>query len=228
MVNDYVVIDLETSGLRPKHDKIIEIGAIKVKNNEIVEMYQTFINPAIDIKDKTTQITSIEQEDLEHAPYMEEVIHEFTRFLEDLPLVGHNVMFDYSFLKREALMYNIEFEKNGIDTLKIAREKYSQLPSKRLGDMCKHFNIEINAHRALSDAMATHELLQIYMKDGIDVIPRELNIKIKKESPITNRQMELLSTLVKRYNIDIDYEIDRLTKSEASRQIDYIYSNFGR
>ena len=228
MVNSYVAIDVETTGLRTKLDKIIEIGAVKVVEGKVVDTFQTLVNPAVTIDSKITKITSITQKDVENAPYIEEIIGGVLEFIGDLPLLGHRILFDYAFIKKAALNVNLEFEKKGIDTLTLARKYFTDLESKKLSDLTKHFNISHEAHRALGDAMATHEIYQILLKQGVEVNPIDLVVKIKKETPATNHQKEKLVELNKKYNITPQYEVDKLTKNEASRQMDYIFANYGR
>lgn len=231
MLKDYVVVDLETTGLNPKLDKIIEIGAVKVKNGKVDSIYETFVNPAIKIPYRITQVTGIDDSMVENAPYIEDVIGEFAEYVEELTLVGHNLIFDFSFLKNNAVNYNISFEKMGIDTLKVARKYLKGLESKTLSNLCAHYKIsDENHHRAVNDAMATKELYEILSSEfeGDDVWTYRLEYKAKRQTPITSRQEKYLRDLVARHNILIDYDINKLTKSEASRRIDNIILEYGK
>jgi DNA polymerase III subunit epsilon len=231
MLDKYVVVDLETTGLRAKDDKIIEIGAILVENGKEVKTFETFVNPGKLIPPIITQVTNITNEMVSNAPYMEDIVDDFMDFMGDYTLLGHNLMFDYSFIKKVAINGGYTFERKGLDTLKLARKYLEELESKKLDYLCSYFNIEDeNHHRALNDARATYILYDILCNRYGAYIdePIELNYKVKKENPITERQKKYLIDLITKHHITIDYDIDRLTKSEASRKIDLIIFEFGR
>ena len=99
MVNSYVAVDLETTGLSPKENKIIEIGAIKVIDGEVAGSFETFVNPRVAISSRITELTGITDEMVQGAPYEKEAVESFIEFCGDNLLLGHNVRFDYSFLK---------------------------------------------------------------------------------------------------------------------------------
>ena len=231
MLKNYVAVDLETTGLSAKEDKIIEIGAIKIIDGREAEVFESFVNPARLISYKITQVTGINDEMVKDAPYIEELIEELLEFIGDLPLLGHNLMFDYSFVKRAAVNSRLDFEKQGIDTLKLARKYLTELESKRLDYLCKYFGIEDeNHHRALNDARAAYRLYEVLCdkycagKENI----YDLNYSVKRETPITQRQVTYLKDLIKKHNIEADYDVERLTKNEASRKIDNILATYGR
>ena len=137
MLKDYVVVDLETTGLSAKDNRIIEIGAIKIKGGQVEELFETFVNPGCAIPFRITEVTGINDSMVSEAPYIETEIVRFIEFSEELPLIGHNLLFDYSFLKANAVNNKLTFEREGIDTLKIAREKLKDLPSRRLDYLCQ-------------------------------------------------------------------------------------------
>lgn len=233
MLKEYVVVDLETTGLSAKDNRIIEIGAIKIKDGQVQEIFETFVNPGCSIPKRITEVTGIDDSMVADAPYIETEIVNFIDFSEELPLLGHNLLFDYSFLKANAVNNKLTFERKGIDTLKIAREKLGDLPSRRLDYLCQHFCIsDENHHRAVNDAKATYELYklfcQLFENENEVFQPYDLVYKTKKQSPITDKQIKYLRDLVSFHNINIDYEIDKLTKSQASRIIDNIILEHGR
>ena len=117
----FVAVDLETTGLDPKKDRIIEIGAIRVENGEVAGEYQQLVNPGCPIPDFVSDLTGITDEMVEKAPMIGEVLDEFLKFCGELPIVGHQVMFDYRFLKRATVNQGESFERNGIDTLALCR-----------------------------------------------------------------------------------------------------------
>lgn len=165
-MKEYVSVDVETTGLAPKQDKIIEIGAVRVRDGQIVESFTSFVNPGRILPAHITELTGILQEQVDEAETMESVLPAFLEFAGDLPLVGHRILFDYGFLKRAAVNMRLDFERSGVDTLKLSRQFLSELPSRRLSALCEHFEIPIQAHRALEDARATHilyeKLLELY------------------------------------------------------------------
>ena len=235
MIRDYVCFDLETTGLDPKTDKIIEIGAVRVKGGEIVDTFQSFVNPGRMLPDKITELTGIRDEDLKDAPAIEEVVPLFLEFAGDECFLGHSVIFDYSFMKKAVVNLDgkNKYEKKGIDTLKIARKHLASLESRRLSYLCEYYGIEQNAHRALGDAVATHLLYQkllsqFYSGNETDFVPQQLIYNVKRETPITKAQKERLSKLITLHNIDYLYDLDRLTRNEASRITDQILSTYGR
>lgn len=147
MIDTYVSIDLETTGLNPKLDKIIEIGAIKVVEGQTVDIFSAFLNPGCKLEERIVELTGIHDEQLSGAPCMEEVFPKLEIFLEDLPFVGHRILFDYSFLKKAAVNLKYDFEKNGIDTLKIAQKYLPELEHRNLDYLCGYYQIPHHAHR---------------------------------------------------------------------------------
>lgn len=229
-VMDYLCVDLETTGLSPKTDKIIEIGAVKVRDGQIVETFETFVRPGVALPERVTELTGIREAELVQAPVISEVFPHFLAFAEELPLLGHRILFDYSFLKRAAVNARLPFERNGIDTLKLSRKFLAELPSRRLGDLCEHYRISMRAHRAAEDARATHFLYQrlcgdFYEQNEKDFQPVPLIYKVKREGPATKAQKERLERLLVQRGITPDRDIEMLTKNEASRLIDKILAS---
>ena len=238
MMQDYLCLDLETTGLNPKTDKIIEIGAVKVRGGEIAGTFSTFVKPGRALEERVKELTGIAEEDLADAPVIAEVLPGFLEFAEGLPLLGHRVLFDFSFMKRAAANEKLVFERSGIDTLKIARKYLPDLPSKKLSDLCAHYEIPIKAHRALEDAKAAHFLYQKLAAQFFgnadaaggaykesDFFPEPLIYKVKREGPATKAQKERLQRLIGQYGLTPEYDVEMLTKNEASRLIDRILAS---
>ncbi len=228
---DFISLDLETTGLNPKKDKIIEIAAVRVRNGQITDTFQKKIDPGRTIEQRITDLTGIENQDVANCDCIENVLQEFIEFLGNDVLVGHRILFDYSFLKKEAVNKGIAFEKEGIDTLKIARKNLPDLESRRLEDLCRFYEIPHHAHRALEDAKAVVALYIIFSDCFFreeDFNPTPLEYRIKKEGPITKAQKERLYRIVEHYKIVPEYQIDRMTKNEASRYTDQILSMHGQ
>lgn len=162
----FSVVDVETTGLRPTSSRVIEIGIVKVCNNVIIDRYSTFINPGTRIPPFISSLTTITDEDVYDAPFFEHAAPEIMSLLSDTVLVGHNLQFDFSFLKHEFQRAgNDEFNPLKICTLKIARKLYPELPSKSLGKVARHLHIRTKTlHRALDDAELTAYVLMKEIK----------------------------------------------------------------
>ena len=149
MLKSYVCFDLETTGLDPLYNEIIEIGALKVRDGKVAERFMEFIHPQEEISPMITNLTGITNEMVANARPADAVISDFLEFCEDDVLIGHNVGFDYSFMKSGASNLGLTFEKFGIDTFKIAQRTLKSLPSKSLSSLCEYYQIENKAaHRA--------------------------------------------------------------------------------
>ena len=109
-LSKFVAIDLETTGLDPSKDKIIEISAVKFNNGEVVDSLTFLVNPAIKLKPKIIQITGINDSMLVSKPSFDDIKDHFLMFIENLPIVGHNVMFDLNFLKKNIHDYEKYFK----------------------------------------------------------------------------------------------------------------------
>lgn len=160
LVDDYVLVDIETTGLSPQRDEIIEIGAIKVKDNKIVDTYSSLINIGKKIPYFITELTGITTEMITNeGKDKEEVLREFVDFAGDNIIVGHNVNFDINFIYDKCEKYlNTYLSNDFIDTMKIAKKLVST-PNYKLGTLADYFNVDYNgAHRGLKDVEITYEV----------------------------------------------------------------------
>ena len=121
MINSYVALDLETTGIGARHEKITEIGMVKVIDGEAVDTYHTMVNPHREIPERIVELTGITDDMVKDAPGIDEILDEVLNFTEDLPLLGHQIIFDYGFLVQAAVNQKRKFEKYGVDTLKLCR-----------------------------------------------------------------------------------------------------------
>ena len=228
MINsDYIAIDLETTGIRLSKDKIIEVGLLKVKDSHIIDTLSCVINPDMQVDDKILELTKISEKELRNAKRIHEVINHIVDFCEEYVLLGHNTIFDYSFVKREANRAGLEFEKRGIDTYKLCKKVLPENVRKNLTDACGYFGIERkNSHRAFSDAFYTHVLFQEIIKNfkTLEISPEAMKVKIKKFVPIRKRTKEDLQKLLNCHRIGCKVNIDLLSESEAKRMMDKIKS----
>lgn len=234
MRNTFIALDLETTGLNPSTDRILEIGAVKVVEGEVTETYETLVNPCLTLSPRIEELTGITQEMAMGGKETREAVTELVEFCGELPLLGHNILFDYSFVKRSAVNLKLAFEKEGIDTLKIARSVFPEMEHRNLGALCQYYGIEQGrAHRAADDARSAMELYRRMAADFPDspkelFEPKPLIFKIRRQGPITPAQKGYLNDLVKYHKISLDVCIDTLTKNEASRIIDKIILENGR
>lgn len=233
-MREYVTLDLETTGLEPKRDRIIEIGAVKVSNGVVIGEYTTLIDPQLEIPERISKLTGISNDMVQGKPLIQKVLGEFLEFCGDLPLLGHNILFDYSFVKHQAVNCGLEFEKEAVDTLKIARAVLPDLPSRSLQNLRQHFEIpQGDAHRALEDARTTYHLYERLFQEYGQSKPelfcsKPLIYKVKKQGPMTPAQKRYLQDLVKYHRINLNVNPASLTKNEASRLIDEILSTYGK
>ena len=157
----YVVFDIETTGFDPYKDKIIEIGAIKLKGREVIDRFSTFVNPEIVIPQVIINLTKITDEMVKDAPKIEEVLPQFLEFCEDTTVVAHNAKFDVGFITQKAKQQNLEYTPSVIDTLHWAKVLLTDLKRYNLKALSNYFKVSLdNHHRAIDDAFATSEVFQ--------------------------------------------------------------------
>lgn len=234
MIKNYVVIDLEMTGLNAKEDEILEVGAVRVREGKVTDTYGTLLHIGRKLSEKVVELTGITEEMIQNGANPEDAMDEFFAFLGEDILVGQNVIFDYSFLKQWAVNHNFSFERNAVDTLKLARRFLPMEQKKDLESLCAYFSVEReNAHRALDDALATKEILEClknaYEKtDEAAFTPYPLCYKAKKQTPATKRQLEYLKRYTDYYGITIEQSLEGMTKSAASRLTDRLIAQYGR
>ena len=188
---EFVVFDIETTGLNSHTNKIIEIGAVKIKAGRIIDRYSQLINPGISIPYHITEITSITNEQVANQPKIDEVIGKFVDFIGDAVLVAHNAPFDMGFIKRDIKEYlNIDLGNSVIDTLQMARDLFPDFKKYGLGDLNKSLGLALEKHhRAVDDSQATANMfiifLEKYKEKGIEYlkdINKGFEVNVKKQS----------------------------------------------
>ena len=151
---EYVAFDLETTGLSSKKDKIIEIGAVILKNGREVDRFQTFVDPERHLEPKIVELTGITEDMLKGAPKIEEVLPKFLEFCGDRVLVAHNSDFDTGFIRAECLRQGYEFTATALDTLILSQNLMPQLNKFKLDIVSNALSLpDFNHHRAADDAM---------------------------------------------------------------------------
>lgn len=224
----YLAIDLEMTGLNVKKDHILEIGALRMENGTPAGEFAALINPHCALPEPITRLTGITQKMADGGEELSGALSRFLDFAGDLPLLGHNLSFDYSFLKQAFVNAGLPFERTGIDTLKLARKFLPEDQKKKLTELRTLFGIDTGAvHRAVSDACAAalvYERLRAdYGEANPDAFtPKPLRVNIKKQQPLTIPQREQLERLLSEnpHKLSEPVVIERLTRSEASRLIE--------
>lgn len=152
-----IVLDLETTGLSPDRHAITEIAAVKLVNGELVDSFETLINPQRKIPRFITKLTGIDDEMVKDAPLIDEVLPDLDKFIRGHIMVGHNISFDYRFLSANFDKHlGMRMDNNLVCTAKLARRILPDLPSKKLVSVGEYYNYtNENAHRAMADVNAT-------------------------------------------------------------------------
>ena len=168
-IKDYVALDVETTGLSARNEKIIEIGLVRVRNGVEVECYSTLIHPGREVSAHITQLTGITNKMLSTAPSIEDVLEDVLAFIGNDVIVGHNVNFDIGFMQAACMeVLNVGFTNDFADTMRFSRRYFQELPNHRLGTLVCSFCVEQDqAHRALADAQATSRCYR-FMCDQVE------------------------------------------------------------
>lgn len=189
MLEDYVVIDLEMTGLNAKTDAILEVGAVRVRDGRQTETYGAILKCGRELSERVVELTGITPEMAAGGREPEEAMREFFTFLGDDVLVGQNVIFDYSFLKQWSVNHGQAFERNAVDTLKLARRFLPAEQKKDLESLCTYFGIgRERAHRALDDAMATGIVLERLKQEYGTAQPEGVSCRMRSVTAQKNRR----------------------------------------
>ncbi len=193
LAGDFVVFDIETTGFSPVNNRIIEIGAVKVRDGQVLERFSAFINPQVPIPFEIEKLTSIRDDMVKDAPLVEEVLPEFLKFAEGSVLVAHNAGFDMSFILENARRLGAEADFTYIDTVGIARVLLPNQAKHTLDAVAKTLNISLeNHHRAVDDAECTAwifvKFLEMLKEKGIVTLAGlnelgEANVELTKKLP---------------------------------------------
>lgn len=230
--DEYICFDLETTGFNAKSDKIIEIGAVRVKNNVIQDEFCTFVDPKIPVPERITEVTGITSDMVKGAPTEDIAIKNFIDFCKDSPvLVAHNANFDVSFIKAATKRLGIDFSFTYVDTVPMSRALIMSIKNHKLDTVAKFLKIpEFNHHRASDDARALAyiliELLKIASKnknistlqeintslagnDAKKAISHHMSILVKNQTGLKN-----LYKLISMAHLKYFYKKPRIPKSQ--------------
>ncbi len=155
----YSVVDIETTGTDTQYDKITEIAAVKIVNGVITEKFQTLVNPEVTISERIVELTGIDDELVKDSPTIDMVYPDFFKFIDGTVFVAHNAEFDFRFLKNAGKNLGYVMKNEVVDTLYLSRKILPSLSHHKLNNVCDYYKITFNHHRALSDALATAEML---------------------------------------------------------------------
>lgn len=194
-ISDYVVVDVETTGFDPIKNDIIEIGAVKVCNNEVLEVFSELVKPKSKLSDKIIELTGITPEMLATAPSINKVLPRFLEFIGDSYIVGHNIDFDTKFISIACQRFKLPFNNYVIDTLAQSRKAFPEFPNHKLETICSILNIDNpQAHRALSDCLAEYNLYSL-VKEMIPMAPiPQQRIELKRRFNVKSSENTLAMT----------------------------------
>jgi len=158
--SDYVLFDIETTGLDPNFDEIIEIGAIRVRDLKIVDKFHTLVKPEYEIDDFIVDLTGITNEMVENAPSIQKILPSFIDFIGDDILVGHNINFDINFIYDNLINCDyLPLTNDFVDTLRLSRRILPELEHHRLIDLADYYNIDTKGnHRSMKDVEITNSI----------------------------------------------------------------------
>ena len=184
----YCVLDLETTGLSFRTEKITEIGVMKVKNGEVIDSFSCFVNPEKPIPPKVVEVTNITDDMVKDAETIDKVMPKLLEFIGDSVLVAHNADFDIGFLKHNAKELGYSLENTYMDTLKLAKQLFPDFKKYKLGMIAEKLGIKVEvAHRALDDVDTTVKVLKVMfemLKENdvktLDDIDNNSNVDFKK------------------------------------------------
>lgn len=167
-VPDYVIFDLETTGISCAKDAVIEISAVKVRRGKVVDEFTTLVNPERPIPYYASQVNGITDDMVTDSPVFEEALAAFLEFAGDAVLVGHNIAtFDMKFICRDANCYWGQMIGNDyVDTLRMAREVLPDMKHHKLTDLAEYYGLSVKgAHRALNDCRMNQQVFEYLAQD---------------------------------------------------------------
>lgn len=194
--DSYIIIDIETTGLDPIYDEIIEITALKVNQDKIVDTFTTLIKPTKPINPFITELTGITNDMVENSPSITDVLPNFLTFIKNETLIGHNINFDINFLYDNFIKTGHEkgLTNNFVDTLRLGRKTLKNLKHHRLKDLAAYYNIDTTgAHRSTKDCEITYQVY-LHLKSQIKKEYGSLEQFLRQNQPKTFTASSLTTT----------------------------------
>jgi DNA polymerase-3 subunit epsilon len=184
---DFVVVDTETTGLRAGPDRVIEVAAMRLRGGNVIDTFQSVVNPGRHLPPFIVKFTGITQEMVEDAPTAKEILPDFFQFIDDATLVGHNLAFDLNFLTYEARQLRLHCPLDGLDTLLLARRFLPGLKRFKLDMVAEYLKIQVNnRHRALGDVEVTAavflRILERAQQQGIQTLG---HLRLRMQLPVS-------------------------------------------
>ena len=198
MSKRYAIVDIETTGGRASRDKITEIAVVIHDGCQIIDSFESLVNPECYIPYGITQLTGITQEMVVNAPKFYEIARQFVEITEGAVFVAHNVRFDYGFIREEFNRLGYTYSRRQLCTVRLSRKAFPGLSSYSLGHLIRHFGIQVNGrHRAMADVMATTQLFQkILNQDKSEQeIKQMVNLGIRESRLPKNLSIEKIHAL---------------------------------
>ncbi len=200
---EYIAFDLETTGLSPRFDRIIEIGAVRMKRGTELERFQTFVDPGQPLDKETTDLTGITDEMLEGAPKIGEALPKLLEFIGDGVLVAHNAQFDTTFVYQEAKRLGIDFQVRSADTMVLSQCLLPQMNQHKLNLVAKELELgDFNHHRAADDALMCGKIFAALLEklkgmgvsrlQQVNAAVQPLRMRFRQESNHTRSQHIIL------------------------------------
>lgn len=208
----YAVVDIETTGGMSRRDRITEIAIARYDGKNIIETFQSLINPERSIPMEITRITGITDSMVANAPKFYEVAKQVVEMTEGAIFVAHNVRFDYSFIREEFASLGFTFTRKQLCTVVLSRKAFPGLRSYSLGNLIRHFDIKVvNRHRAMDDVLATVDVLgRVLANDGG-----------------THQVDRIINAGIKASHLPKDISIERLHSLPESAGVYYFYNIYG-
>lgn len=226
LVSDYVVVDIETTGLDPQWNDIIEFGALRISDGKVIDSFTSLVNPGYEIDNFITELTGITNEMLATASDIKAVLPKFLDFVGNSIVLGHNVNFDINFIYDSCISeLGRAFNNDFIDTMRLSRRLYPQHRHHRLCDLIERFNIGSDVeHRAMADIIQTnqcYEYIKRYMIDsGISIeslYPKSKGFSVKDIKP-TNETFDEGSPIFEKIFV-FTGTLERMGRKEAMQLV---------
>jgi DNA polymerase-3 subunit alpha (Gram-positive type) len=220
--DEFIVFDIETTGLSPIKDRITEIGAVKIRQGKLVDRFSELINPQIPIPENIVKLTGITDDLVKDKETIKEILPKFLEFVGDSPLIAHNASFDCGFIRAKAGEMGLTVSNVAIDTLQLSRILLPELKKHKLDIVCEHLGISLeNHHRAADDAEATAlvmlKFIEIMKDKGIQNI-EDINKLATTEGSYKKLESYHIILLVKNMT-----GLKNLYKLISKAHLDYFY-----